>query len=211
MKSTGTAIALITGGSRGLGRNIALKLAEQGTDIILTYKSDERSAQEVVKLVQAQGRRAVALQLAGQGTDIILTYKSDERSAQEVVRLVQEQGRRAVALQLDASDTGACPAFVQKVAEALARTWQRDRFDKLVSNAGTGVYAPFAETTEAQFDELVAIHLKAPFFLTQKLLPLIGDGGSRGVHVDVPLRRRTQPTQAVATALRPSTLMRPAP
>ena len=155
MKSTATAIALITGGSRGLGRNIALKLAEQGTDIILTYKSDERSAEEVVKLVQAQGRRAVALQL-------------------------------------DAGDTAAYPAFVRKVSEALSNTWQRDRFDKLVSNAGTGVYANFAETTEAQFDELVAVHLKGVFFLTQKLLPLINDGGQI-VNVSSGLARFTVP------------------
>ena len=155
MKSTGTTIALITGGSRGLGRNIALKLAQQGTDIILTYKSDERSAQEVVKLVQ-------------------------------------EQSRRAVALQLDAGDTAAYPAFVRKVSEALSKTWQRDRFDKLVSNAGTGVYANFAETTEAQFDELVAVHLKGAFFLTQRLLPLISEGGQI-VNVSSGLARFTVP------------------
>ena len=153
--STTPRIALVTGGSRGLGRNIALKLAEQGTDVILTYKRDERAAQEVVGLVQAQGRRAVALQL-------------------------------------DAGDTAAYPAFVSKVGEALARTWQRDRFDKLVSNAGTGVHANFAETTEAQFDELVAVHLKGVFFLTQKLLPLIDDGGQI-VNVSSGLARFTVP------------------
>ena len=155
MTPTPTAIALITGGSRGLGRNIALKLAEQGTDIILTYKSDERSAQDVVKLVR-------------------------------------DKGRRAVALQLDAGDTAAFPAFVRKVGESLAANWQRDRFDELVSNAGTGVYANFAETTEAQFDELVAVHLKGVFFLTQKLLPLINDGG-RIVNVSSGLARFTVP------------------
>ena len=157
MTPTPTAIALITGGSRGLGRNIALKLAEQGTDIILTYKSDERSAQEVVKLVQ-------------------------------------DKGRRAVALQLDAGDTAAFPAFVRKMGESLAATWQRDRFDKLVSNAGTGVYANFAETTEAQFDELVAVHLKGVFFLTQKLLPLINDGARSSMS---PAASRASPCRGI--------------
>ena len=164
MTPTPTAIALITGGSRGLGRNIALKLAEQGTDIILTYKSDERSAQEVVKLVQ-------------------------------------DKGRRAVALQLDADDTASFPAFVRKVGESLAATWQRDRFDKLVSNAGTGIHANFAETTEAQFDELVAVHLKGVFFLTQKLLPLINDGG-RIVNVSSGLARFTVPGYSAYAAMK---------
>ena len=105
---------------------------------------------------------------------------------------MQDKGRRAVALQLDAGDTAAHPAFVRKVGESLAAIWQRDRFDKLVSNAGTGVYATFAETTEAQFDELVAVHLKGVFFLTQKLLPLIDDGGQI-VNVSSGLARFTVP------------------
>ncbi len=148
-------IALITGGSRGLGRNIALKLAERGTDIILTYKSDEHSAHEVVRLVEAYGRRAVALRL-------------------------------------DASDASSFDDFARNVRQALSATWQRARFDKLVNNAGSGVYAAFAETTPEQFDELVAVHVKGPFFLTQKLLPLINDGGSI-VNVSSGLARFTVP------------------
>ncbi len=155
MTTTRPPIALITGGSRGLGRNIALKLAEQGTDIILTYKSDERAAHDVVRLVQAHGRRAVALRL-------------------------------------DAADSSAYDEFVRKVRDVLSGTWKRDRFDRLVNNAGSGVYAAFAETTPEQFDELVAVHVKAPFFLTQKLLPLISDGG-RIVNVSSGLARFTVP------------------
>ena len=164
MKSDKTPIALITGGSRGLGRNIALQLAEQGTDIILTYKSDERAAQEVVKLVQ-------------------------------------EKGRRAVALQLDAGNTATYPVFARKVSESLSAVWQRDRFDKLVSNAGTGVHASFDATTEEQFDELVAVHLKGVFFLTQKLLPLISDGG-RIVNVSSGLARFTVPGYSAYAAMK---------
>jgi NAD(P)-dependent dehydrogenase (short-subunit alcohol dehydrogenase family) len=157
-------IALITGGSRGLGRSIALKLAEQGTDIILTYKDNERAAQEVV-------------------------------------RLVEQKGRHVSALQLDAADSAAFPEFVGRVRESLRRTWQRDRFDQLVNNAGSGVYASFADTTEAQFDELVAVHLKATFFLTQKLLPLIEDGG-RIVNTSSGLTRFSIPGYAAYAAVK---------
>lgn len=137
--STTTPIALITGGSRGLGRSMALKLAEHGTDVVLTYRSNQAEADAVVEAIARLGRRAVALQLdVGQAS----TFKT----------------------------------FADELRAAL-KSWQRDRFDYLVNNAGVGVHASFAETTEAQFDELVSVHLKGTFFLTQTLLPLIADGG----------------------------------
>lgn len=140
MDSTNRKIALVTGGSRGLGRNSALHLARKGVDVILTYRS----------------RRAEA-----------------ESAVAEIAAL----GGRAIALQLDVAESQRFAAFAGEVKVALATHWQRERFDFLVNNAGIGIYAPFAETTEAQFDELVNIHFKGPFFLTQTLLPLIADGG----------------------------------
>jgi len=133
-------IALITGASRGLGRNAALKLAQAGIDLIVTYKSGEAQAHELVGQVAALGRRAVALPL-------------------------------------DVADSGSFAGFAKRVQGALAAAWQRERFDFLVNNAGVGVHAAFADTTEEQFDLLVKVHLKSTFFLTQKLLPLIADGG----------------------------------
>lgn len=164
MNASSTRIALVTGGSRGLGRSIALHLARQGTDIILTYRTNEKEAHEVVRRIEALGRRAVALQL-------------------------------------DVADSAAFGAFAQRVKQALAGTWQRERFDQLVNNAGTGAHASFAETTEAQFDELVAVHLKATFFLTQKLLPLIADGG-RIVNTSSGLARFTFPGYAAYAAMK---------
>jgi NAD(P)-dependent dehydrogenase (short-subunit alcohol dehydrogenase family) len=135
-----TPIALITGGSRGLGRNMALRLAEHGTDVVLTYRSNQAEAEAVVAAI---------------------------------TRL----GRRAVALQLDVGKVSGFAAFAGQLRKLLQEHWQRDRFDYLVNNAGVGIHASFAETSEAQFDELMNVHLKGAFFLTQALLPLIADGG----------------------------------
>ncbi len=156
-------IALVTGASRGLGRNTALALAAQGTDIVLTY---QRNADE----------------------------------AASAVTEIQALGRQAVALQLDVADSRSFARFVQQLRDALGR-WQRERIDFLVNNAGVGVHAPFAQTTEAQFDQMVDIHLKGVFFLTQALLPLIADGGSI-VNVSSGLARFAMPGYAAYAAMK---------
>ena len=133
-------IALVTGSSRGLGKNTTLTLARKGVDVIVTYHSNEAKANAVV---------------------------SD----------IKELGREAVALQLDSSNTQMFEDFVGQVKQSLQHTWQTDRFDFLVNNAGFGFNQPFTEITEDGFDRLFNIHVKGVFFLTQKLLPLIKDGG----------------------------------
>ncbi|HEY4144421.1 SDR family NAD(P)-dependent oxidoreductase [Pinirhizobacter sp.] len=134
------AIALITGGSRGLGRNTAIALARLGTDVVLTYHSNK-----------AQADSAVAE--------------------------IQKLGRRATALQLNTGDASSFDAFVVELKKSLKTIWNTDKFDQLVNNAGTGLHAAFTDTTEAQFDSLMNVHVKGPYFLTQKLLPLMNDGG----------------------------------
>ncbi|HHA2014964.1 TPA: SDR family NAD(P)-dependent oxidoreductase [Enterobacter hormaechei subsp. hoffmannii] len=157
-------IALVTGGSRGLGKNAVLKLAAEGTDIILTWNSSQQEAQEVVHEIEGKGRKAAALQL-------------------------------------NVGDTASFARFAQQVKETLTHVWQRDTFDYLVNNAGTGLYAPYTETTEAQFDDAVNIHFKGPFFLTQQLLPLIKDGG-RILNVSSGLARFTQPGSGTYAAMK---------
>jgi len=157
-------IALITGGSRGLGRNAALHVARAGTDVILTYRSQAAEAQAVVAEIEALGRRALALPL-------------------------------------DVADSRSFAAFAQQVQSALATHWQRERFDFLVNNAGIGIHASFMETTEAQFDELVNIHLKGTFFLSQQLLPLMNDGG-RILNVSTGLARFALPGYAAYAAMK---------
>ena len=134
-------IALITGASRGLGRNMAHHLAARGIDILFTYKSSKAEADSLVT---------------------------------ELAQI----GRKAVALSLDTSVVSGFPAFASQVADALKTTWGRDRFDFLVNNAGTALYAPFTETTEAQLDAVFNIHFKGVFMLTQAMLPLMNDGGA---------------------------------
>lgn len=157
-----------------------------------------------VALVTGSGRglgKSMALHLADHGTDVVLTYRSGEREAQAVAAQIEAKGRRAAVLRLDVSSTKAFPEFAVALKAVLARTWQRDTFDYFVNNAGIGIHASFAETTEAQFDELMNVHLKSAFFLTQTLLPLIADGG-RILNVSTGLARFTLPGYAAYAAMK---------
>lgn len=158
-----TPIALVTGGSRGLGRNAALKLAQNGADVILTFRSNRAEAEQAVAQITALGRRSAALPL-------------------------------------DVANSKTFDAFAAQLRATLAG-WQRERFDWLVNNAGIGIHASIAETSEAQFDELMNTHLKGPFFLTQKLLPLIADGG-RILNVSTGLTRFALPGYAAYASMK---------
>lgn len=132
-----------------------------------------------IALITGGGRglgRSSALHLARAGVDVIVTWHRDAAAAAEVVTAVTAMGRHAAALQLDTRDTGAFADFARRLSQTLA-AMAAGHIDYLVNNAGTGVYVPFAETTEAQFDDMFAVHVKGPYFLTQTLLPLIRDGG----------------------------------
>jgi len=164
---TSTPITLITGGSRGLGAAMALALARDGHDIVLTYRESAEAARAVVAQVEALGRRAQALPL-------------------------------------EVADAAAFPAFAERLRTALA-SWGATALDGLVNNAGVGVHAGFAETTPAQFDALLAVHLKGPFFLTQALLPLLATGektGARILNISSGLARFTLPGYAAYAAMK---------
>ncbi|MCI1189255.1 SDR family oxidoreductase [Hymenobacter sp. DH14] len=157
-------IALVTGGSRGLGKNMALSLAHKGIDVILTYHSQQADAATVVAEIMALGRKAVALQL-------------------------------------DAANVASFTNFYAQVTAALTDTFGTDKFDFLVNNAGTALYAMFADTTEAQFDDMVNIHLKGPFFLTQQALPLLRDGG-RIINISSGLARFSNPGSSAYASMK---------
>ncbi|HCI5981343.1 TPA: SDR family oxidoreductase [Klebsiella quasipneumoniae subsp. quasipneumoniae] len=157
-------IALVTGGSRGLGKNAALKLAAKGTDILLTYHSNRQAALEVVAEIE-------------------------------------QKGVKAATLALNVGDPSTFDAFASEVAQVLAQKWGRTTFDYLLNNAGIGLNVPFAETSEAQFDELMNIQFKGPFFLTQRLLTLLQDGG-RILNVSSGLARFALPGYAAYAAMK---------
>lgn len=157
-------IALITGASRGLGKNAALHLAAQGVDIIGTYRS-----------------------------------KADE--AQALVVEIENLGGRAAMLPLDVGHSEGFADFTSQVAEVLRSHFDRQHFDFLLNNAGIGVHANFVDTSVEQFDLLMNIHLKGPFFLTQKLLPLIADGG-RILNVSSGLTRFSLPGYGAYAAMK---------
>ena len=135
-----TKIALITGGSRGLGKDAALSIAKKGTDVILTYNTNIDAAQEVVTTIEALGRKAVALQLNVKKTE---TFSS----------------------------------FFEQVQNTLQSNWETTQFDYLVNNAGFGAHAMSTDTTEETFDNLLMVHYKGVYFLTQKAIPMMAEGG----------------------------------
>jgi NAD(P)-dependent dehydrogenase (short-subunit alcohol dehydrogenase family) len=164
MSDTQTKIAIITGGSRGLGRNTALAVAARGIDVIFTYRTNKAEAEKVAAEIKASGRKALALQL-------------------------------------DTGDSASFPAFAETIAAALRDTWGRTNFDYLVNNAGHSAPGLIATMSEADFDGLYQVHFKGVVFLTQKLLPLIADGG-RIVNLSSGLARFSLPGYAAYASMK---------
>ncbi|MDF1729833.1 MULTISPECIES: SDR family NAD(P)-dependent oxidoreductase [unclassified Pseudomonas] len=110
---------------------------------------------------------------ARQGMGVILTYNNHPEAAQAVVQRIVSSGGKAVALPLDVADISSFQGFGEAVKQALSATWGVSGLNGLVNNAGYGLFNPLESVTEAQFDGLLNVHLKGPFFLTQALLPLL--------------------------------------
>lgn len=145
--------------------------------------------------------KSAALHLVAQGIDIIGTYNSRADEAQALVAEIESLGGRAAMLQLDVGQSERFAAFGGEVAQVLKKHFDQQRFDFLINNAGVGVHANFVDTTVAQFDLLMNVHLKGPFFLTQQLLPLMNDGG-RIVNVSSGLARFSLPGYGAYAAMK---------
>jgi NAD(P)-dependent dehydrogenase (short-subunit alcohol dehydrogenase family) len=158
MTNNANKVALVTGGSRGLGKDMALQLATKGFDVILTYNSNSDEANKVVKQITAMGKKAKAIQL-------------------------------------DVANSKNFDAFVANIKSSLAADFNTENLYAVVNNAGIGAHTSIAETSEDVFDSMVNIHLKAPYFITQKLLPLMNEGGSI-VNVSSGLTRFSYPNYA---------------
>jgi NAD(P)-dependent dehydrogenase (short-subunit alcohol dehydrogenase family) len=122
--------------------------------------------------------RATALQLARDGVDVVITYRSHADEAEAVVADIRRLGRTAAALQLDVGAVGTFDGFVDDLRRVLRENWDRDTFDFLVNNGGMQIAKPFADVTEEDYDRVMDVHFKGVFFLTQKLAPVLADGGS---------------------------------
>jgi len=133
-------IALVTGGSRGLGKEMALSLAKKGVDVIITYVNSKMEAEEVVKEIE-------------------------------------NKGRRSAALQIDLKDFKSLDRFITNLSSVLKKKFETEKFDFLINNAGMGVTVPFEQVTEPVFDEFLNVHYKSVYFLTQKSLALLNNGG----------------------------------
>ena len=157
-------IALVTGGSRGLGKDMALRLAQKGLDVVITYNSQQADAENVVAEIQ-QG------------------------------------GQKAAALQLNVGDLKSFAAFSDQLKDVLQNTFGTDYFDYLVNNAGIGGYTPIADVSEETFDELLNVHFKGVYFLTQKMLPLLNNGGGI-VNISSGLTRVSVPNSSVYASLK---------
>ena len=158
MENTTNKAALVTGGSRGLGKDMSLQLAKKGFDIILTYNSNANEATKVVDQITAMGKKAKAIQL-------------------------------------DVSNAKNFDAFIENVKSSLINDFGTENIFALANNAGISAYTSIAETPEEVFDSMVNIHLKAPYFITQKLLPILCDGGSI-VNISSGLTRFSYPNYA---------------
>jgi NAD(P)-dependent dehydrogenase (short-subunit alcohol dehydrogenase family) len=157
-------IAIVTGGSRGIGRNTVESLAKRGVKAIFTYHS----------------------------------HRAD---AEAVVAAVKDAGAEAIALPLDAGDIASFDAFVDLVKEALTK-FGATRFDFLVNNAGNSHHnMPFEKATEEELDSIYNVHFKGVFFLTQKLLALINDGG-RIVNISTARTRIASPGGSVYASMK---------
>jgi len=157
-------IALVTGGSRGLGKNMAIAIAKKGLDVIITYNSQKGEAEAVVAEIEALGQKAAALQL-------------------------------------NVAKADSFDGFFTEVTKTLTATFGTDKFDYLVNNAGIGIYAPFAETKETDFDTLVNIQFKGPFFISQKALPVLNDGGGI-INISTGLARFATPGYAAYASMK---------
>lgn len=121
---------------------------------------------------------AAARECARRGMGVIIAYRSHRDAAEQIVAGIEAAGGQAAMLPLDVADTASFDIFAGGVAAKLAEKWPSSRLHGIVNNAGTGLFMSIEEMGEEDFDALYRVHLKGPFFLTQKLLPLLADGGA---------------------------------
>lgn len=143
-------IALVTGSTQGIGRGIAVRLAEAGADLVINGREDSEEAQQTLELVRATGRRACFIAA-------------------------------------DVSEVADCRRLVDEAVK------QMGKLDILVNNAGVQRHSPFLDVEEADYDQVLDVNLRGPFFLAQAFARHLQAGGHGGriinnssVHEELP-------------------------
>ncbi|MFK4431637.1 MULTISPECIES: SDR family oxidoreductase [unclassified Bacillus (in: firmicutes)] len=133
-------VALVTGASRGIGRSIALHLAQAGALVVVHYSKRKEEAESIVDKIK-------------------------------------QDGGAAFAISADLSTFNGINNLYLMMDQSLQKHIGNTTFDILVNNAGIGQILTLEESTEESFDEVMNINVKAPFFIIQKALPRLKDGG----------------------------------
>lgn len=165
MKNLEGKIALVTGSSRGLGKEMAIRLSENGANVVITYHSDREAANNTVAQIEKGGGK----------------------------------GGKAFALQLDTGKVSTFDDFFNRLSMELQSKWNATNLDILVNNAGIIPQAPIASMDEKTFDLVTNIQYKGVFFLTQKALKLLNEGG-RIINISTGLARFSLPGHAAYAA-----------
>jgi len=135
---------------------------------------------EKVAVVTGAGRgigRAIALRLAEDGILVVVHYGHDAKAAGETVRAIESRGGKALAVQADLSSLKGVRVLFEATDRGLGELLGGPGFDILVNNAGITRGGTIEETSGTAFDELVAVNLKAPFFIIKEALSRLRDGG----------------------------------
>jgi 3-oxoacyl-[acyl-carrier protein] reductase len=116
--------------------------------------------------------RASALALAKAGAQVLVHFSSGAQEAERVVAEIRKGGGRADAVGVDLAAADGPHRLAKRTREIVG-----DRLDILIANAGVSKAATIEDTTVEDFDRLFAVNVRAPFFLVQQLLPILGRGG----------------------------------
>lgn len=143
----------------------------------------------------------MAISIARSGIDVILTYRNKEAEANETVKDIEALGRKAMALQLDMGDFASLGGFVQQLQQTLQSNWGTSNFDFLINNAGMGATVPFLQVTEEVFNNFLNVHFKSIYFLTQKCVPFINEGG-RIINISTGTTRFSNPGYSVYASMK---------
>lgn len=130
--------------------------------------------------------RAIAERLADDGAIVVVNYSKSSEKAQQVVVGIQGKGGKALAVQTDMSQVAEARRLVIDTVK------QFNRLDILVNNAGKFMPKPLDETTEEDFDSVIALNAKGPYFAMQEAAKMLKDGGrivnisTGGTHLHFP-------------------------